>query len=285
VNLHNGSLGAGGTHRGGLRMRGMHCAPRSSRRGSNGASSRSVRGIRAPRRLAHRPAAVRGAGTRRAGGVGGRVEALEHAVGVVGRARGDLGAPNPTEISPRSPATPPRRSVLATTTPPGATTPTTPRSPRHTTRPRPTRPIGPAVEARQQRSELAARAPARTVPASINAATPAPTRTFCGFVDAFRVGHGGYTRVETTFTPASLTSVPRRTEFGISAIASTCATSCSRSSGPAAPASSTSYDTASDTAGSPLKSPRTTTRTVFRSISRIAASLNRSFETHPPIAR
>jgi hypothetical protein len=36
-------------------------------------------------------------------------------------------------------------------------------------------------------------------------------------------------RVEATFTPASLTSVPRRTEFGISAISSTCATSCSDS--------------------------------------------------------
>jgi len=44
VNLPNGSLGAAGTNRGGLRMRGMHCAPRSSRRGSNGASSTSVRG-------------------------------------------------------------------------------------------------------------------------------------------------------------------------------------------------------------------------------------------------
>jgi hypothetical protein len=44
VNLHNGSLGAAGTHRGGLRMWGMRCAPRSSRRGSNVALSRSVRG-------------------------------------------------------------------------------------------------------------------------------------------------------------------------------------------------------------------------------------------------
>ena len=145
VNLHNGSLGAAGTHRGGLRMRGMRCAPRSSRRGSNGASSRSVRGIRAPRRLADDPAPPPGArrwwrghaaswgcgvGVRRrrstrSGSWDGRAETLEH----------------PTRPSSllEAPATPPRRNVLATTAPPGATTPTTQRSPRHTTRPRPTR--------------------------------------------------------------------------------------------------------------------------------------------------
>jgi len=74
-----------------------------------------------------------GARTRGELGVwGGRVEASEHAVGVVGRARRGVGAPDPTELSPRSPATPPHRNALATTTPPGATTPTAQRSPRHT---------------------------------------------------------------------------------------------------------------------------------------------------------
>ena len=83
----------------------------------------------------------------------------------------------------------------------------------------------------------------------------------------------------------STTDVPRRREFGISAIRSACRTRVSRSSGDASPKTSTSEAIPPETAGSPSKWPSTVTATRVRLMPIRAASRNRSFEMQPATAR